>query len=155
MFFFLLTPRESSHGCSFKILNGRLLNWACIGTYHRRWNSIFHQHMKQRACLLSDGFWYRHYKRNTCCGPSQTARGRLEPFDVCLQFPCDDWVCQLPKPVYLCGCSVGLLAVSLFGDTWSQGERNEHLLSPMFVPVNLLNEALLSPLFYRKGKWIL
>lgn len=29
LFFFLLTPRESSQGCNFKILNGHLLNWAC------------------------------------------------------------------------------------------------------------------------------
>lgn len=79
LFFFLLTPRESSQGCNFKILNGHLLNWAYAGTYHRRWNSILHQHMKQQACLLSEAFKYRHYKRNTSCGPSQTARSRLEP----------------------------------------------------------------------------
>lgn len=31
-----------------------------------------------------------------------------------------------------------------------QGDRNEHLLSAMFVPVNLLNKVLLSPCFTEK-----
>lgn len=68
--------------------------------------------------------------------------------------PCDSGLCQLSGPVYLCPRAAGPLAVSLFIDIWIQGERSEHLLSAMFVPVNLLNEVLLLPVFYREGKQI-